>query len=177
MQALMLTFTIICVHKAQVYDSISFTAAITNTAPTASTSLVWHFDFGDGNTTDSPGPQAGHVFTEPGQYTVTVTLETGDKDPPQGTTTILITDQVLIPSATYSESSHEFEVVATSSSQTGFGRPHMIVFLDQNKYPSGRMRFKKAREQYVLHLLLLQPPSSVRVVSSLQGEAEAPLDN
>ncbi|WP_375760540.1 metallophosphoesterase [Corallococcus exercitus] len=63
------------------------TAAFTATASQAGTTVTW--DFGDGATAE--GPQAQHVFAQPGTYTVTATATAQGAAPLTSTTVVTVT--------------------------------------------------------------------------------------
>ena len=52
--------------------SVAFTGS---TVPNTTQVDVYRWDFGDGTTAQTTGPSVSHVFTVPGTYTVTLTVD------------------------------------------------------------------------------------------------------
>jgi PKD repeat protein len=90
-------------------DDLVIFEAIYKDTPSDLEGLIFHWDFGDG--TSGFGAHTTHIYTAPGNYTVTLTVTDEDGDSGTAIKTIMVKNVAPTASITYSQVAYEDEVV------------------------------------------------------------------
>lgn len=126
--------------------------------------LSYSWNFGDN--TQATGVNPSHAYTQPGTYSVVLTITDAGGKTAQDTALVTVNkDQVAITKALYNQSLKQLTVEAMSN---GNAQPVLTVT------NVGQMTYNSTLQKYVLvKNNLNQPPSSVTVQSSYGGVATA----